>query len=290
MKSLYVILAGAVALTSPLFARGEKEPPPEEVTVGHYASVNGLNLYYEVHGEGEPLVLLHGAYCTIEACLTPFVQAFAKTHMVIVPELQGHGRTADIDRPISVAAMASDVVALLDELDLDRADVVGYSMGGGVAIELAISHPTRVHRVVPISTSMSNEGLYPELLSMIEVMTPEGFIGTPWQDAYVAVAPDPSAFPELVSKLQAFTLGFEGWSPEALSSSAVPMLFVIGDVDIIQPKHAVEMFTLVGGGVSGDMVERPSSQLAVIPGASHVGILQQAELVAQLAVSFLTAE
>ena len=260
----------------------------EEAGTGRYADINGLNLYYEVHGDGEPLVLLHGAYCTIEICLTPFIPTLAETRMVIAPEMQGHGRTADISRPISYTDMAADVITLLDELGIERTDVIGYSMGGGVAIELAISQPDRVRRAVPISTSLRNAGIYPQLLEMIEAITPESFMGTPWHDAYISVAPNPEAFPELVSKLQALDVGFDGWSAESLSSSPVPMLFIIGDADIIKPEHAVEMFTLVGGGVPGDLVERPASQLAIIPGASHVGILQQGELVAQIAATFVS--
>src|SRR5262245_51397556 len=166
-----------------------------------YASLNGLELYYEVHGAGEPLIVLPGAYMTVEL-MGDLVPALAKSRQVIGVEFQGHGHTADIDRPFSYEQFADDAAALLEHLGIAQADVYGYSLGGAAAVQLGLRHPRRVRKVVIASAAFSSDGSYPEVLEGIESITPELFAGTPWHDAYARTAPDPAAFPSLVEKLK----------------------------------------------------------------------------------------
>src|SRR3712207_1199115 len=163
---------------------------------GSYAEVNGLNMYYEIHGVGEPLIVLHGAYMTIDA-MGEVVASFAEARQVIAVELQGHGRTADIDRPITYEQMADDVAALLRHLGTQSADVFGYSMGGAVALQVAIRHPEVVRKLVVASASYTSEGAHPELMEMIPAITPEVFAGTPIEEEYLRLAPNPEDFPTL---------------------------------------------------------------------------------------------
>jgi pimeloyl-ACP methyl ester carboxylesterase len=249
-----------------------------------YAPVNGLELYYETHGTGEPLVLLPGAYMTVEL-LGDLVPALADSHEVIAVEFQGHGHTADIDRPFSYEAFADDVAALLDHVGLDRADVYGYSLGGGVALQLGLRHPRRVRKLVVASASSSSGGLYPEVLSGIANITPEMFDGTPWRDAYERTAPDPAAFPVLVEKLKQLDMTSFDWP---ISELAAPALILIGDSDGTELEHAVDMFRRLGGGVFGDLApELPASQLGILPGTTHVGMLERAAWISEMVTAFL---
>jgi pimeloyl-ACP methyl ester carboxylesterase len=182
-----------------------------DTSKGNYAEVNGLNMYYEIHGTGQPLVLLHGAYMTIDA-MGEIVPALAETRQVIAVELQGHGHTADIDRPLSYEQMADDVAALLRLLGIENADVFGYSMGGGVALQVAVRHPEVVRKLVVASASYTSDGMHPELLEMIPALTPEAFAGSPIEEAYLRTAPNPDDFPTLVVKLKQLDMEPFAWS------------------------------------------------------------------------------
>jgi pimeloyl-ACP methyl ester carboxylesterase len=233
-----------------------------------YAPVNGLEMYYEIHGSGEPLVLLHSAFSTIELW-GPFLASLAETHQVIAVEFQGHGHTADIDRPFSYEQLADDVAAVMEHLGIAQADVVGHSIGADTALQVAIRHPERVRKLVPISGKYRYDGEYPELLAGIQMMTPDVFTGTPYVDAYRSTAPNPEDFPLLVEKLKAF-FGQEYARPEEdIRSIAAPTLLMIGDSDTVRPEHEMEMFRLLGGGVAGDLTGLPKSQLAILPGTTH---------------------
>jgi pimeloyl-ACP methyl ester carboxylesterase len=261
---------------------------------GNYAEVNGLNMYYEIHGAGEPLVVLHGAYMTIDA-MGEVVPQLAKSRQVIAVELQGHGRTADIeDRPITYEQMADDIAALLRHLAIEKADVFGYSMGGGVALQVAIRHPEAVRKLVVASASYTSDGMHPELLEMIPTITPEVFAGSPIEEAYLRTAPRPEDFPTLVTKLKQLDMEPFAWLPEDIRGIAAPTLLIIGDSDAIRLEHAVEMFRLLGGGVMGDMGGLPKSQLAVLPGTTHFvppgsGVLDRADWLVPMIGEFLEA-
>jgi pimeloyl-ACP methyl ester carboxylesterase len=260
---------------------------------GSYASVNGLEMYYEIHGTGQPLVVLHGAYMTIET-LGEIVPSLAETRQVIAVELQGHGHTADIDRPLSYEQMADDVSALLAQIGIDKADVFGYSMGGGVALQVAIRHPEVVRKLVVASASYTSDGMHPELLEMIPSLTPEAFAGSPIEEAYLRTAPNPEDFPTLVAKLKQLDMEPFAWPPEEVRGIAAPTLLIVGDSDAIRLEHAVELFRLRGGGVMGDLSGLPDSQLAVLPGTTHYippgsGMLDRHEWLVSMIRPFLDA-
>jgi pimeloyl-ACP methyl ester carboxylesterase len=260
---------------------------------GDYAAVNGLELYYEVHGTGQPLVLLHGAYMTIDA-MGEVVPALAETRQVIAVELQGHGRTADIDRPLTYEQMADDTAALLRHLGIEQADVFGFSMGGGVALQVAVRHPDVVRKLVVASASYTSDGMHPELLEMIPTITPEVFAGSPIEEDYLRTAPNPDDFPTLVAKLKQLDMEPFAWPPEDIQGISAPTLIIVGDSDAIRLEHAVELFRLLGGGVMGDLSGLPKSQLAVLPGTTHFvppgnGVLDRADWLLSMIPPFLDA-
>jgi pimeloyl-ACP methyl ester carboxylesterase len=253
-----------------------------------YASVNGLAMYYETHGSGPPLVLLHGALMTIEN-FGEVLPSLAESRQVIAVEQQAHGRTGDVDRPFSYAQMADDTAAVLRQLGIEQADIFGYSMGGGIAVELAMRHPDLVRKLVVAAAAYGNDGIYPEVLDGIENLKPEDLAGSPWQEAYAEVAPNPADWPALLGKVQQMEKEFEGWSPEAISSIEAPALVVVGDADIVRPEHAVAMLRLLGGGVPGDLGGLPRSQLAVLPGTTHVTLVERADWLTSMVTEFLDA-
>jgi pimeloyl-ACP methyl ester carboxylesterase len=260
-------------------------------TRGNYAEVNGLNMYYEIHGTGQPLVLLHGAYMTIDL-MGEVVPALAETRQVIAVELQGHGRTADIDRPLTYEQMADDIAALLRHLVIEKADVFGYSMGGGVAFQVAIRHPEVVRKLVVASASYTSDGMHPELLEMIPTLTPEAFAGSPIEEALLRTAPYPDDFPTLVAKMKQLDMEPFAWPPEDIRGIAAPTLLIVGDSDAIRLEHAVELFRLLGGGVMGDLAGLPKSQLAVLPSTTHFvppgsGVLDRADWLMAMIPPFL---
>jgi pimeloyl-ACP methyl ester carboxylesterase len=258
-----------------------------------YASVGDLNMYYEIHGSGRPLILLHGAYMTIDM-MGPILPGLANTWQVIAVEQQGHGRTADIDRPLTYEQMADDTAALVRHLEIDDADVVGYSMGGGIALQLAIRHPTLVRKLVVASASFTSDGMHAALLEMFPSITPELFAGSPVEQEYLRTAPNPGDFPKLVEKLtQLHTTPF-AWPEQDIRAIAARTLIVLGDSDSILLEHAVELFRLRGGGVIGDLAGLPESQLAVLPGTAHFvppgfGLLDRAEWLLAMIPPFLDA-
>jgi pimeloyl-ACP methyl ester carboxylesterase len=263
-------------------------------TRGDYAEVNGLRMYYETRGAGRPLLVLHGAYMTVEA-MGSLVPDLAETRRVISVELQGHGRTADVaDRPITYEGMADDVAALLRHLGIDEADVFGFSMGGGVALQLAIRHPDSVRRLVVVSASYASDGMQPEMHEMIPTITPEMFAGSPIEAAYREVAPKPEDFPVLVEKLKELDMTPFDWGAENVREIGAPTMIVVGDSDAVSLEHAVGMFRLLGGGAMGDLSGLPASQLVVLPGTAHFippgcGVLDRAEWLVPMIGRFLDA-
>lgn len=258
-----------------------------------YESIDGLEMYYALHGEGAPLVLLHGAYMTIEQ-MEPLLSGLATTRQVIAVEQQGHGRTADVDRPITYEQMADDTAALVRRLGHDAADVLGYSMGGGVALQMAIRHPEVVRRLVVASATFASDGMPAEALAMFPSISPEMFAGSPIEEAYKNTAPDPDAFPTLVAKLKELDTTPFAWPEEAVAGIRAPTLIVLGDSDGVRLEHAVELFKLRGGGVMGDLSGLPESQLAVLPGTTHFippgsGLLDRSDWLLAMIPPFLDA-
>ena len=261
---------------------------------GAYAEVNGIRLYYETHGAGRPLVLLHGGLMSGEA-FGPLLPTLAAGHRVIVPDLQGHGRTADIDRPIETRLMAGDIAALITHLGLDKPDLMGYSLGGGVAFQTAVAHPELIGRLVIVSTNITRNAIYPEMLGQqmqVSAAAAEFMKDTPMYQLYARVAPRPEDFPRLLDKVGASMAKDFDLSDE-VRGLKVPMLFACADADMFPPSHAVEVFGLLGGGQrdGGWQAEsRPTGghALAIIPGMTHYDICTSPVLAAA-ALAFLDA-
>jgi pimeloyl-ACP methyl ester carboxylesterase len=255
--------------------------------VGSYASVNGLEMYYEVHGVGQPLVLLHGALSAIGTSFGKVLPSLAETRQVIAVEQQAHGHTADIDRPLSYEQMADDTAALLRHIGIESADVFGWSMGGGIALQITIRHPEVVRKVVVASATYNSGGVHPGILAGIGQLTPEALAGSPFEEEYARTAPNPEDWPTLIAKVKELDGRVQDWLPEAIRSIESPTLVVIGDSDIVRPEHAVEMFRLLGGGVAGDVAGLPNSQLAVLPGTTHVGLVERSDWLLSMIGEFL---
>jgi pimeloyl-ACP methyl ester carboxylesterase len=253
---------------------------------GAYAPINGLSMYYEIHGTGKPLILVHGAFMAIPAW-GDILTELAKVRQVIAVELQGHGRTADIDRPFSFEAFADDMAALLRHLSLAKADIAGYSLGGGVALLTAVRYPEMIDKLIVISAPAKSEGWHKEVLETVAQIKPEVFDGTPIRLGYDKLAPDPAAFPALVEKIKAAQAKPYDWSRDIARALRSPTLIVLGDSDGVRPEHAVEMFRLCGGGVFGDVAGLPKSQLAVLPGTHHVGVIFRGPWLAPMILDFL---
>lgn len=256
---------------------------------GRYAAVNGLSMYYEVHGAGRPLVLLHGALMTIEGSFQRMFPTLAATRQVIAVEQQGHGRTADVDRPLTYEGMAADTVALLRHLGIEEADVFGYSMGAAIALEVAVRHPGLVRKLVLASPAYTREGAYPEMYEGEESLKPEDLAGTPFAEEYVRTAPHPEDWPVLVEKVKQLDRGFRGWTADEIRSIRAPTLVIIGDSDVVRPEHAVEIFRLLGGGVPGDIFGLPASRLAVLPGTTHITLIDRTDWLLAMIEEFLDA-
>jgi pimeloyl-ACP methyl ester carboxylesterase len=262
---------------------------PETAVETGYAPVNGLQMYYEIHGSGGvPLVILHGAFGTVDM-FGPLVPALAETRPVITVELQGHGRTADLDRPFSYQQFADEVAALLQYLDIEQADIFGYSMGGYTAQQVAIRHPELVRKLVIASASFNKEGVYPEVWEGIASLTPELFEGSPPQTEYARLAPNPDQWPALIEKVKQMEQAFTGWPAEDVAAIEAPTLLIVGDADILRPQHIAEMFQLLGGGVPGDFGILPKAQLAVLPGTNHVDVVLRTDWLLSMITPFLDA-
>jgi pimeloyl-ACP methyl ester carboxylesterase len=256
---------------------------------GKRIAVNGMQMYYEVSGAGEPLVVLHGAYMNIPT-MGAIVPMLAKTHRVYAVELQGHGRTTDIARPITYPNMADDVAKFMDAVGLAKADVFGYSMGAGVGLQLAIRHPAKVNKLVAASVSYDAEGWQPEFKAMIPSMTPEMLNATPLPAEYRKLAPNPDGFTELARKLIALEKEPMAWETDVKALKS-PVLIIAGDADVVTLEHAVKMFKLLGGGAMGDMGKPlATSRLAVLPAASHTAVITQSEVLLALIEPFLKGQ
>jgi pimeloyl-ACP methyl ester carboxylesterase len=251
---------------------------------GRYADVNGIKLYYEIHGSGRPLILLHGGLGAIEM-FGPNLPALARGRQVIAVDLQGHGRTVDIDRPLSVELMAEDIAALIGHLRLERPDLMGYSLGGGVAMLTAARHPDLVRKLVIVSTPIKRNAYYPEILvqqGQVNAAAGEAMKQTPMYQLYSRIAPRPQDFPRLLDKIgEAMKKDFD--FSRQVASIRAPTLVIAGDADIFPPAHAVEVFGLLGGGKRDpgwDGSGRPTSRLAILPGLTHYDIFVNPALAA----------
>ncbi|MEH6307743.1 alpha/beta hydrolase [Olivibacter sp. CPCC 100613] len=239
-----------------------------------YAPVNGLKMYYEVHGEGAPLVLIHGSFMTIPMNWEQLIPLF-KNRKIVVAEMQGHGRTADIPRAFSYENMADDVSELLRYLKIDSTDVLGYSMGGGVAFQMGIRHPKQVKKLVIISGAYKNDGWWPETEESFATMNAAMFKGSPLEEAYKSLSPHPEKFEEFFTKTMSIDLKPYDWT-EDVRKMTIPILMLIGDSDGIRYEHANELMRMKGGAKMGDFGEMSTSRMAVLPGTTHIGMMTRA--------------
>ena len=256
-----------------------------------YAPVNGLNMYYEIHGSenGQPLVLLHGGLSSIEVDFGRMLPVLAASRRVIAVEFQAHAHTADIDRPLTYANLASDILRLLQHLDIRQADFLGYSVGAAVAMELVMRQPNVVRKMALATPAFNRDGFHPGLLEGIDNLTPELMAGSPFEQSYSRSAPRPEDWPTLIEKQKKLDREWQGWSHEAVGSIKCPTLIIIGDSDIVRPEHAVELFRLLGGGVAGDVTAMPASRLAILPGTTHITLVQRTEWLVSMVLEFLDA-
>ena len=253
---------------------------------GKRVKVNGMQMYYEVSGRGDPLVVLHGAYMNIPA-MGAIIPRLAKTHRVYAVELQGHGRTTDIDRPITYQNLADGVAAFMDSLGIAKTDVFGYSMGSIAGLQLAIRHPAKVNKLVAASVAYDLKGWQPVFTEAIPQMTVEMILGMPFAKEYPKLAANPKGFPELARKLIALEKEPMAWEAD-VKALKTPVLVIAGDADVATLEHSVALFRLLGGGGMGDMGKPlPASRLAVLPATSHTAVITQPDLLHAFIEPFL---
>jgi pimeloyl-ACP methyl ester carboxylesterase len=256
---------------------------------GNRVEVNGMQMYYEVSGAGDPLIVLHGAYMNIPS-MGAIIPKLAESHKVYALEFQGHGRTTDIDRPITYPNLADDVAVFMDKVGLQKADMFGYSMGAAAGLQVAIRHPEKVNKLIAASGAYDAEGWQPEFKAFIPQMTVEMFVGMPFAEEYRKLAANPDGFPALVGKLIALEKEPMAWEAD-VKTMKTPVLIIAGDADVATLEHSVALFRLLGGGVMGDMGKPlPASRLAVLPATSHTAVITQTDLLLAFIEPFLKGE
>src|SRR5690606_22123541 len=257
--------------------------------VGATIEINGMQMYYEVSGTGDPLIVLHGAYMNIPA-IGAIIPKLAETHEVYALELQGHGRTTDSERPITYPNLAGDVAAFMDAMGIEKADIFGYSMGAAAGLRLAIDHPEMVDQLVAASVAYDSSGWQPAFVAFIPQMVPEFFVGTAMEDEWKKLAPNPDGFRGVVEKLIALEHEPMAWEEE-VKALKTPILIIAGDADVSTLEHNIALFRLLGGGDMGDMGSPlSSSRLAILPATSHTAVIDQVELLHGFIDPFLRGE
>lgn len=261
---------------------------------GH-VPINGLNLYHEVHGElgrsKPPLLLIPGAFMAADS-MPDWVEAFARERAVIVFDQQGHGRTPDTARAMSYEQFADDAAELLRALGVERADVMGYSQGGGVALQLAIRHPAMVNKLVTMAATFRKEGWYPAVFESIAGLTVQDFVGTPVENAFMEHTPDVEAYRTYLEKMKVLNIDDQNISDEQMRSISAKTMVIVGDADGVTLEHALAMFTLRGGGdeeaaATGVLQKAPDARLVVLPAMSHIGLAGESEVLVPMVSAFL---
>lgn len=285
-KSTIAAVLGALALAATTATTANAEPAKTG-----YARSGNLDLYYEVHGSGgTPLVVLQGSFCTVEICFGKMLPTLAANRQVILIDQQGHGRTLlGKNHPFTITQMKTDSIAVMKKLGIRKADILGYSTGAAVAIELAITNPELVNKLVVMSGVYAKAGARKELLEMMPTLTADMMKQTPWYTAYKKVAPK-DTFAELVEKVKTID-DTKSWPEAKIRALKMPVQLVAADSDILYLEHAVKFFQLLGGDVAGDLVGKPKSQLFIVPGATHVTMVsEKSPLVGGAVVEFLDAK
>ena len=282
----YSPIAAALLLTGSACQSPPAGEHLREPAVGRRVAVNGMQMYYEISGEGDPLIVLHGAYMNIPS-MGAIIPKLAETHKVYAIEFQGHGRTTDIDRPITYPNLADDVAAFMDSVGLAKADVFGYSMGAVAGLQLAIRYPQKVSRLAAASVAYDARGWQPEFIAFIPQMTVEMMVALPFAAEYRQLAANPDGFPALAAKLIALEKEPMAWEAD-VKKVKTPVLIISGDADVATLEHGVALFRLLGGGGMGDMGKPlPASRLAVLPATSHTAVITQVDLLHAFIEPFL---
>jgi pimeloyl-ACP methyl ester carboxylesterase len=280
---LKTILLTAIIMGTASQSNGQQGKP-----IGSgYAPVNGIKVYYEVYGEGKPIILLHGAFMTIETNWGQLIPELSKTRKVIAIELQGHGHTPFTDRKLSRVTLASDVEGVMDYLKIDSADVVGYSFGGSVAYQLAIQSPKRLRKLVIISSTYKSNGWMPQINNAFKSMKPELFTNSPMQAAYDAVAPDKTKWTKFLEQMIAFAGEPYNMGENNIAKMTSSVLLIAGDNDGLDKIELIKTYQLLGGAVVGDFGVMPKSQLAIVPSQGHVSLMEQTQTIFGYLDSFL---
>ncbi|MFT4017269.1 MAG: alpha/beta hydrolase [Agriterribacter sp.] len=251
-----------------------------------YVPVNGIKVYYEVYGEGNPIILLHGAFYTIDLNWSQLIPQLSKNRKVIAVELQGHGHSPYSDRKLSITTLASDVEKLMDYLKIDSADIAGYSMGGSVAYQFAVQSPKRLKKLVIISSTYKTDGWLPVVNGAFKDFKPEFFDNTPLQTAYDAVAPDKTNWRKFLAQMFAFAKEPFNVGDANIAKIAAPVLIISGDNDGLDKIELMKTYKLLGGGVS-DLQPMPQSQLAIVPSQNHVSLMMQTTTIVTYLNNFL---
>jgi len=277
------LLAASLLFTAVVVTVAESQP------VGHRVQVHGMQLYYEVSGAGDPIVVLHGSYMNIPT-MGGIIPKLAQTHRVYALELQGHGRTTDIDRPLTPENLADDVATFMDSVGLAKADVFGYSLGAMTGLQLAIRHPAKVNKLIMAAGAYDASGRQPEFQAMIPKMTVEMFVDMPFAAEYRKLAPNPNGFPELVRKMIHGLKEPMAWE-EDVKKLKTPVLVIAGDADGFTLEHQVALFRLLGGGAMGEQGKPlPASRLAILPATDHTAVITQVDLLSAIIEPFLEGE
>ncbi|MBS1743750.1 MAG: alpha/beta hydrolase [Bacteroidetes bacterium] len=252
-----------------------------------YAPVNGIQVYYETYGDGKPLILLHGAFYTIEMNWSELIPALSKTRKVIAIEMQGHGHSPFSTRALSITSLASDVEKVMDYLKIDSADVAGYSMGGSVAYQFAVQSPKRLRKLVIISSTYKSEGWLPIVNGAFKDFKPDFFDNTPLKTGYDAVAPDKTKWRNFLEQMIAFADVPFNVGDSNIAKITSPVLIISGDNDGLDKNELMKTYALLGGGISGDLEPMPKSQLAIVPAQGHVSVMMQTTTILNYLNDFL---
>src|SRR5678809_576942 len=279
LKALLLIAVVLIASSS----SGQQVKPSHS----GYAPVNGINVYYEVYGQGRPIILLHGAFFTIDMNWGELIPELSKTRKVIALEMQGHGHTAFSDRELSITTLASDVEKLMDYLKIDSADVAGFSMGGSVAYQFAVQSPKRLRKLVIISSTYKTNGWLPVVNGAFKDFKPEFFDNTPLKTAYDAVAPDKTKWRKYLEQMFAFAKVPFNVGDSNIAKIAAPVLIISGDNDGTDKIELIKTYQLLGGGVTADIQPMPKSQLAIVPSQGHVSLMMETTTILNYLNNFL---
>jgi len=277
------VLMSAMLFLTALKSSGQQIKPVKS----GYAPVNGIEVYYEVYGEGKPLILLHGAFYTIEMNWGQLISELSKTRKVIAIEFQGHGHSPYSDRKLDIATLARDVEGVMNYLKIDTADIAGYSMGGSVAYQFAVQSPERLSRLVIISSTYKTDGWLPVVSTGFKNFKPEFFDNTPLKTGYDAVAPDKTKWPKFVKQMIDFAQTPFNCGDSNIAKITAPVLIISGDNDGTNKIELMKTYQLLGGGVAADLQPMPKSHLAIVPSQSHVGLMMQTKTLLNYLDDFL---